>query len=1167
MSAHDILRRLKFNPSPPLRRGLTYALIALMTIASLMTPIRAPSLEVTYVSGDDLQMSLGGGIQTVRMLRSSEKSSFLEEFNTPPYTSIGQWCAQNNWPCSGNYPQWWGTLWLGVTSDGKLHWHNWLHSTGGAVYDFRMWKDIPSPGEDFELYVPISTWRQYTSGIYGAPTLYIYVELYDKYQTTLFQANLTYNFDGLRVTARIYGTSAGPAGPFSALNLKLWQNSTGAYFSYDNGTSVMLSGPRFLTEPARIQIRFYIWDYNPSQGVSDNEYYINIDRISLTPINSEQTSFASLAPGEWLLFDTYGRILNNVSITSYGTPLSYTYKPPIADEFDDGTPQGWTNVNLASMAESGGYLVTTANVNTWGSWAGARYALPVPAASFNIEASLTYIGSSSDLAELYLALLDAGGSVVAYAGVNDAWAGANPQWAYGVTGGSSGSTGANTMPASGTVTITLQRSGSSWTIKASGAYSGTWTTSGSAAPIQYILLTNTRYYSFNGKTAQWDYVRTDIPGPAQPINGALVGLVNYTYTRSGTFYANSTISFQEGVGLSAPRQSPAQQFTFYDDCSSLSGWTGSSYSGSYESWGYGASGGTVFAWYSSSYYNGQINHWLQRSLSGYGSTFEVSFQAKPTRSGSYSMDARITGVSLILQNGTYVTNSTVVYLTKDVWSNVSYSFSLPSPITVAAVRINIYMAGSYYPSMYTYIDNLTVTWTGDPGLTIKGAPLNSTVYVYQGSTLRKAAVSTGADIVVTPTEISYPFSGSVVLVDRPYLRPAATYIGTLDWNEGLSYSQTAGTLTKAPTGVSAQRITGGSECDSTSGWTFSYNLVSGGQTPTFSASSGYVRFDEQRLYYYYPGYPFNEIPIMEAWYYLRYDLNAMVKNLTVSTAADGSFTYYATADKLMEGWGEIILYVVRGGNWTPIAQSARSTAPFLNVSLSNLYTEAFTPIDMVVVAFHTYARAREGYALYSNPQWGRVDYLRLSYDKIPDSYAGPPVTNLPQGYRVVLINATSITIWPDPSGTATVPKNATSWPAQVTVQVYPPSELYTGTFLPATTYYSYSYKAYTPALDTLFYEAVYSSGGGSQTYRSEFKILSASPIPGPDLVRNITFTFKTYLNGTLQPDAPPRVLIGGVEQSPKPIGQGQYVYWILAPASSLIEVYDKMGVRLSGRLP
>ncbi|MCX8182640.1 MAG: hypothetical protein N3D12_05930 [Candidatus Methanomethyliaceae archaeon] len=919
---------------------------------------------ITYFSGDDVVLSLGEGPSgQVATLYNLSYASFCEDFIKPPYSTANQWANYNEWKFSGSCPSWPGSLWCGVTDVGYLQWHNWLHGVGGAVYDFKMWKDIGTIGPYFELYVPISTARPSGGGVAGSPELHISIALYDGKGAKIFFTDVVYNNPIRRIGAWIYGVNKTVENLYlNSLNIKLWQNSSGAYFSYDNGSSVIISG-LFYTSPTRIEIGFYIWEYNPVQPFSDYEYWVNIDKVVLRTVNYEDITFSGLPAGNWSLIDPAGRQLFRADSPLHGASFSFQNRPPISDEFDDGVVGFWESVNLESIYESGGRLVTAAKPNTWGSWSGARYKIASPVGDFRIEASLSYVGQSSDLAEIYLAVLDTAGSIVAYAGVCDAWAGSNPQWSCSVNQGSSWTSGANTLPGTGSIVINIQRTGSSWTIKSEGAYVGIWTTIGSTAPIQYILLTNTRYYSYNGKNAQWDYIKTNIPGTSKPFDGALVGLVDSVYVKRGTFYPNSTLIYCERGGYFTATQTEQQ---------------------------------TCF--------------------------------------------------------------------------------------------------------------------------TIKGVPINDVVRVYEGNVLKKTVVSTGGDVLIQKSEVAQPFTGTVEVVSRPYLRSVATYTGSLDWNEMLVYGP-EGTLTKQTAGISAQVATVGSECTTTAGWTFSYNLVSGGQTPTFSSSSGYVRFDEPQLSYYTPGYPFSEIPVMEAWYYLRYDVNAIVRNLTVSTLADGSFTYYATADKLLEGWGEIILYIVRGGNWTAVAQSTRSTAPSLNVTLANLYPNSFAPVDTVVVAFHTYARAREGYALYSNPQWGRVDYLRLEFYKIPDWCSVVNITGLKPGWRVRFLGAE---YWADLEGRVGIPINASSWPTSSTISVYPPTFSIVNTFYPGNLYYIFLNRSYSPRVDTLYYEVkteIFS-------YKVEFTLTSIDKRPfRSGMLYEIVFKYAVYEDGNRTESRPKAILI------------------------------------------
>jgi hypothetical protein len=940
-------------------------MLAAVTVFMIFSPSHVSvSGYVTYFSGEDAVLSLGDGPSGQEAtLFNTSYASFCEDFDSPPYSAADQWADYNGWESAGSCPSWSGYLWCGVTDAGYLQWHNWFHGTGGSIYNFKMWRRVGTVGPYFELYVPISTFRASGSGVAGSPELHFSLSLYDGKGARIFATEVIYNNPIRRVVAWIYGANKTADNLYlSSLNIKLWQNASGAYFSYDNGTSVMISGT-FYTSPAKIEIGFYVWEYNPVQPYSDYEYWINIDRVVLRNVNCEDITFSGLPGGNWSLIDTSGRQILRSGSPLQGVSFSFQNRPPISDEFDDGIVDPWESVNLDSIGERDGRLTTVAKPNTWGSWSGARLRIPSPAGDLMVEAQLSYIGQSSDLAEIYLVLLDSTGSVVAYAGVCDAWAGSNPQWSCGVSQGSTWATGANTLPGTGSLVIQIQRTGSTWTIKSGGAYVGTWTTAGSSAPIQHILLTNTRYYSYNGKTAQWDYIRTDIPGSSKPFNGTLVGLVDCTYVKRGTFHPNTTL-------------------TYHDE----------------------------------------------------GNYFELTQTQQQTC------------------------------------------------------------------------------------FTIKGVPINDIVRVYDGDVLRKTVLGTGYDIQIQNSEIPQPFNGTVEVVSRPYLRSVASYTGGLDWNDRLVYVSN-GTLIKQGTGISAEMGTLGSECSTTAGWTFSYNLVSGGQTPTFSSSSGYVRFDEQRLSYYYP--PGSDFPTMEAWYYLRYDVNATVRNMTVSTAAEGSFTYYATADKLLEGWGEIIVYMVRGGNWTPIAQSARSTAPSLNLSVTNLYKDAFTQVDMVVIAFHTFARSRVGYALYSNPQWGRVDYLRLEFYRIPDWYSGINVTGLRPGWRIRFSGAE---YWADSEGLVLIPINATSWPTSSTVSVYPPTFSFLNTFLPGNLYYIFVNRSYSPRIDRLYYEV----STELISYRVEFALISMEKTPSSTgMVYEVVFKYTVCEDGKPVEAIPKSLAIDG----------------------------------------
>jgi hypothetical protein len=987
----------------------------LLSLSAGTFAVRGGDSYVTYYSGEGAEISLGGGVTTVREVLSRTLGNLTEEFSNPPYTYANVWASYNGWSFSGWCPSWWGTLWFGVTSDGYLHWHNWFHTIGGSVYDDRLWRDV-NPGPYFELYFSMSSWRaEPGGGVAGAPPLNIWVSLYDSSGTKVASVYIVYNMRFSSPTVSVYNSNT--TASLGNLNFKLWQNSTGAYFSSDNGTTSVYVG-QIYTEPTRVEIRFYIWEYNSMQPYSDSEYYVNMDKLVIRPLTSSSNDIAlsGLPAGSWYLLDTSGNVLMNTNTTVHGSALSYTNRPLEGDEFSDGVVQGWTGVNLATLSESGGYLNTVPIDNTW--WptynslgAGAYHALYASAQDFWVETELTYTWQSGALSQMYLAVRDASGQVLAYIGVNDAWAwdGCTPAFAYGVWTGSSWTswgTSENAVPASGTVTLRISRSGSTWTLTASGAYTGTWTVAGTASPAAGVYLMHTKYFNYPCDLAKWNYVRTNIPGAPQPVSGTLAGLIDYTYVKRGTFCANTTV-------------------TYYHD-------------------------------------------------------------------------------------------------------------------------------GNYF----------TVAQTpSQTALTIKGVPANDVVKVYQGTTLKKTVVSSGADIVISTSDVPQPFDGSIVVVSRPYMRPLASYSGTINWNDAFTYS--GGALTKSSTGAQLQQATAGSECSTTAGWTFTYNLVTGGITPTFSSSSGYVRFDESYLYYDTGPYG-DDPPRIEAYYYLDYSLNITGQNFTISISADGGnmqYKWYSSAlrDWVYTGYGEIKVYYLQGGTWTLIAQSAQSSSPSLTTSVANILSSSVATVDKVRVEFHTIGVAGAHIALYMvGPQWGRVDYLRVNYTKIPDGYPGVPVTGLQPGQFAVFSGKT---YWANSSGAAVIPPSAATWPFTGTVAVYPPSESYTGTFAPGNIYYTKTTKVYSQSTDTLFYEL----DTASYTYRAELKLLSVSPATAGGS-QNVTFTFKVYENGNLLPASAsvPRVLVNGFKVDAE--SAGAYTWRVRAPPGALIEAYAPAGIRVSGRL-
>jgi len=104
-------------------------------------------------------------------------------------------------------------------------------------------------------------------------------------------------------------------------------------------------------------------------------------------------------------------------------------------------------------------------------------------------------------------------------------------------------------------------------------------------------------------------------------------------------------------------------------------------------------------------------------------------------------------------------------------------------------------------------------------------------------------------------------------------------------------------------------------------------------------------------------------------------------------------------------------------------------------------------------------------------------------------------------------------------------------------------------------------KEYSQSTDTLFYEI----STTNYTYRVEMKFLSISPALAGGC-RNVTFTFKIYENGALQPAeaSVPRVSVNGMKVNPE--GIGAYTWRVQAPPNAFVQASAPTGVRVSGWL-
>ena len=921
------------------------------------------SSYVTYYSGENAILSLGKSKSIIKELNYIDYDNIIEEFSNPPYTYADQWAINNNWSYSGICPCWWGYLWCGITSNGYLQWHNWFHSIGGAIYDFKIWKEFNTIGREFELYIPITIGRATSNGVAGAPPLYISISLYDSSNVKIFSFTITQDYYIKEIKVSFYNNEVIKTLNTYSIQCKLWQNSTGAYFSYDNGTTIMAFG-KLYTEPSKIEIRFYIWEYNNIQPYSDYEYWVNIDKIILKSLISD-FKISGLSAGDWYLLDNNGNVIKNISSNIHGNEISYSNK----------------------------------------------------------------------------------------------------------------------------------------------------------------------------------------------IDGMLVGLINSTYVYEDKFYANATIIYDTGIFSSI--QNEPIIISIFDSCDSIDNWNGlNGQLNSYQYVSFGCSESLLYE------YCGAVNTgfsswspWMERNVSIYCTSINISFNTRFYKYFGNTFGCYFKGISLKLLNGSYFNIIDDFDISNQQWYFLSYNISFNEPQIITSIKFNWYSSGSYYYSFYVYLDNVNITYYGDIGLTIKGIPENDIINIYQNNSLKKSIISNGSDIIISPIEIPQPFEGSIIVISRDYLHPLVKYSGIIDWNDILIYSDN--NLIKSNTNIQLQQSYKGSECNSLEEWSFSYNLVTGGATPLFSSSDGYVKFYESSLHYYSGPYG-DESPRMEAWYYLIYNVNCIGKNFSISLLADGYFHYYSAAGYVYESWGEILIYYIQKDNWYFITKSNKSENPFLNITIT-LFPNNISKIDKIVIVFHTYGCGPSGYALYCSPQWGRIDYIRINYLKIPEDYYGVKIIGLNPGWRVVIDN---YTFWTNSLGEVIIPINITTWPFNANISIYSYSEFYKNNFELGKIYYIKTIIKYKPIIDTIFYEI----STTDYKYRVELKIISSKIIPiYSSILYSIIFTFKTYENNILLPEVKPKITINGIIVDIERINN--YTWKIISPIKAIITAYDPYsGIYLKGFL-
>jgi hypothetical protein len=176
----------------------------------------------------------------------------------------------------------------------------------------------------------------------------------------------------------------------------------------------------------------------------------------------------------------------------------------IFDDFEDGIIDSiWSFQGLSSYYEYGGALVLEANTNTWDNFnTGAHASLSQSLSGYHVLVDAEWVARTDDLAQIFINL-KSGTSHVARCGMQDAWASYSGEKRAWAEGGQSYGSGEGTVPASGSARFEIKHFGNAYNCYWGG--SPILVGSGSSS-ISEIVLTNTRYQTYNGKTAKYKII-------------------------------------------------------------------------------------------------------------------------------------------------------------------------------------------------------------------------------------------------------------------------------------------------------------------------------------------------------------------------------------------------------------------------------------------------------------------------------------------------------------------------------------------------------------------------------------------------------------------------------------------------------------------------------------
>jgi hypothetical protein len=524
------------------------------------------------------------------------------------------------------------------------------------------------------------------------------------------------------------------------------------------------------------------------------------------------------------------------------------------------------------------------------------------------------------------------------------------------------------------------------------------------------------------------------------IEGFLSSIRSYTCSKSGIFLPNSLLAFDmEGGYFTLSEYGPAPFLLggctrSSDEWQCPSGKIGRfTYGGPY------STGTAVYATLASDVYvKSNAEPWLQKTVDLWASTLEVNATFGIEMGRGTLTHAQLSSIDLTLGNSSIIAINVQHALSAAAPTPLSLRFDLGEITPIRSVRFNFALEAYNYARISVEISDLIMSWHGYDGMIVKGLPDGGALQVYDGGGLVESLPCDGSDLKVS-LSASLPRECRVEVVYSPSSRPVASYDSPLGWSDRLDLVD--GELRRSNTGVGLINLSRASECDNSSGWSYRWNLATGGATPAFSTQAGFLIMRQDGL----TGK--GSLPTIEAYYWFDYPLNLTGSDFTVAVSADATFNFI-TNGILLSKYCEISLYAVSDGVSTLLADSPRSLTPQLLATVPFSNPETCT-VDKLVVEVHAYARSSLYSILQSYSNIVRIDYLRINSSSMPEGYPNVLVAGLGPG-QYVLCGGSKF--WANQSGSATVPLEGSSWPSVQSLQVFDSSECYQGPFLPGGAY-------------------------------------------------------------------------------------------------------------------